>query len=96
MKNTPCKLCGEPIQAKTEELCSRCLEMERQINNLIENHKETAKEYLEKKLTEITGRVDRRVKKHKLGWGTHTPDRREGDRRAMQKPDSLKRRKSDR
>ena len=95
MNNTQCELCGETTQAETDKLCSRCLEMEKQINHLIENHKETARKYIGKKLAGITDRGDRRVEKYKPGWGTHTADRRKGNRREIQASDTLKRRNSD-
>ncbi len=96
MNNTRCELCGETTHAETDKLCLKCLEMEKQINHLIENHKETARKYIEKKLTGITDRSDRRSKNYKPGWGTHTADRRKDDRRRIQEAsDALKRRKAD-
>ena len=95
-----CKLCTAPLLKETKELCEVCQKMEVRINYLIEIHKESAREYLGKKLNETSDPkaqlYERRTQEYTPPKGTHTADRRKNIRRLKQLKNSPKKRKTDR
>jgi hypothetical protein len=99
MPESLCKLCHATLLKESEEICEACQKMEIRINYLIENHKETAKEYLGKKFNQasdpIMQKFERRGQKYQPPKGTHTPDRRMKIRRLKQVKNSPKKRKTD-